>query len=60
VRAALLDLSPDDEQGAQVLDLFGAASFIPAEASDYDQIEQVARDLGLVRWPRCRPTARHP
>ena len=49
VRAALLDLSPDDEQGAQVLDLFGAESFIPAEASDYDQIEQVARDLGLVR-----------
>jgi phosphonate transport system substrate-binding protein len=49
VRAALLDLSPDDEQGAQVLDLFGAASFIPAEASDYDQIEQVAHDLGLVR-----------
>ena len=49
MRAALLDLSPDDEQGAQVLDLFGAASFIPAEASDYDQIEQVAHDLGLVR-----------
>lgn len=49
VRDALLSLSPDDEQGAQVLDLFGADAFIPAEASDYDQIEQVARELGLVQ-----------
>ena len=49
VRDALLDLSPDDERDAQVLDLFGAQRFIPAQASDYDEIEQVARDLGLVQ-----------
>ena len=49
VRDALLGLSTDDEQQAAVLDLFGARKFIPAQASDYDQIEQVARELGLVR-----------
>ena len=48
-RDALLRLSTGDEQQTRVLDLFGAQRFIPAQASDYDQIEQVARELGLVR-----------
>jgi phosphonate transport system substrate-binding protein len=32
----------------QVLELFGAGAFIPTEASNYDQIEQIGRQLGLV------------
>ena len=41
-------LSADDPDDAEVLDLFGAGSFIPARASDYDRIEQIGRELGLV------------
>jgi phosphonate transport system substrate-binding protein len=40
-------LTPDDD--AEVLELFGAGSFIPTEAANYDLIEQIGRDLGLVR-----------
>ena len=41
-------LSADDPDDAAVLDLFGAGSFVPARASDYDQIEAIGRSLGLV------------
>jgi phosphonate transport system substrate-binding protein len=41
-------LSADDPDDAAVLELFGAGSFIPAEADDYDRIEQIGRRLGLV------------
>ncbi|TKJ16802.1 putative selenate ABC transporter substrate-binding protein [Blastococcus sp. CCUG 61487] len=41
-------LSADDPADAAVLELFGAGSFIPTEASNYDQIEAIGRDLGLV------------
>ena len=34
--------------GDPVLELFGAGSFIPTEASAYDRIEQIGRELGLV------------
>ena len=34
--------------GNEVLELFGAGSFIPTEAAYYDQIEEIGRDLGLV------------
>ncbi len=44
VREYLTGLAPGDA----VLELFGAGSFIPTEASNYDQIEQIGRDLGLV------------
>jgi phosphonate transport system substrate-binding protein len=37
-------LPPDDP----VLELFGAGAFVPARASDYDRIEEIGRDLGLV------------
>lgn len=49
VRDALLGLSRDEEREAPVLDLFGAERFVPVEASDHAQIEEVARGLGLVR-----------
>lgn len=45
----LLGLDHRDGADAALLDLFGAESFIEAENSDYDEIEDVARDLGLLR-----------
>ncbi len=44
VLAYLTGLPPGD----QVLELFGAGSFVPTRASNYDRIEQIGRDLGLV------------
>ncbi len=41
-------LSPDDPQDAQVLELFGARSFIPTEDANYIQIEEIGRQLGLI------------
>jgi phosphonate transport system substrate-binding protein len=41
-------LSTADPDDAEVLDLFGAASFVPTEAANYDSIEQIGRRLGLV------------
>lgn len=41
-------LSPDRPADATVLDLFGAGSFIPTEAANYRQIEEIGRDLGLI------------
>ncbi|ANH40397.1 Phosphate-import protein PhnD precursor [Nocardioides dokdonensis FR1436] len=44
----LFDLDPADPDDAAILDLFGATSFVPTQNEDYDQIETVARDLGLL------------
>lgn len=44
-----LGLSVDDADDKRVLDLFGAARFIRAQSSDYAQIEQIGRQLGLIR-----------
>jgi phosphonate transport system substrate-binding protein len=41
-----LDIAdPDDEK---LLELFGATSFIPTRASNYDRIETIAREQGLL------------
>jgi phosphonate transport system substrate-binding protein len=42
-------LSADDPADAAVLDLFGGGSFIPTAPGNYDRIEQIGRQLGLVR-----------
>ena len=34
--------------GDEVLELFGAGSFVATEAANYDQIEEIGRQLGLV------------
>ncbi|WP_222193270.1 putative selenate ABC transporter substrate-binding protein [Modestobacter italicus] len=44
----LLDHLTGLRAGDEVLELFGAGAFIPTEASNYDQIEAVGRDLGLI------------
>ncbi|SNS95095.1 phosphonate transport system substrate-binding protein [Geodermatophilus pulveris] len=43
--AFLTGLRPGDP----VLDLFGAGAFVAVQASDHDRIEQVGRELGLLR-----------
>ena len=45
----LLGLDTGKEKDAQILELFGAESFIEAEDSAYDQLEEVARAQGLLR-----------
>jgi len=49
VTEALLSLSPDDPAQAQVLELFGAGRFVATEAANYAQIEEVGREVGLIR-----------
>lgn len=49
VTDALLALDTDDPGEAEILDLFEAGSFVRTEPGNYDQIEQVARDVGLLR-----------
>ncbi len=41
-------LSAGRPADAEVLRLFGAGSFIPTQASNYTQIEDIGRDLGLI------------
>lgn len=45
----LLGLDRSNESDAELLKLFGATSFVRTENSAYDQIEDVARDLGLLQ-----------
>lgn len=51
VTAALTGLDPADPADAEVLELFGAKTFVPTTAADYGQIEQIGRQLGLVTGP---------
>ncbi|WP_101525694.1 putative selenate ABC transporter substrate-binding protein [Nocardioides houyundeii] len=46
--AALLALDGSSAEEKEVLLRYGATSVIPTEASNYDQIEEIARELGLV------------
>ena len=44
----LLGLDPADTDDAKILELFGAESFITTQNSNYDQIEAVAKEQGLL------------
>jgi len=44
----LLGLDDADKDDAKILDLFGAKSFITTQNSNYDQIEAVAKEQGLL------------
>ena len=48
IQAALLSLDADDPADAEILDLFGAGSFIETEDSNYDAIEAVGREIGKI------------
>ena len=49
LQSTLLELSAETENGAAILELFGAERFIPAEEDDYVMIETVGRQLGKIR-----------
>jgi ABC-type phosphate/phosphonate transport system substrate-binding protein len=38
-----------DDQQKQILELFQAKAFVPTEPGNYQQIEDVAKRLGLLR-----------
>jgi phosphonate transport system substrate-binding protein len=44
----LLGLDAADPEDAEVLELFGAEKFVPTENAAYDDLEEVARELGLL------------
>ena len=48
LRDALLALDGSDAAETEVLKLYGAGSIIPAKPEDYRQIEEIARQLGLL------------
>lgn len=46
---ALTELDADEEEHAEILELFGAGGFVETENGNYAAIEAVARDVGLIR-----------
>lgn len=48
VKDLLFGLDPSVPADATLLDLFGAESFVPTENGNYDQIRDVAEELGLL------------
>jgi phosphonate transport system substrate-binding protein len=49
VQAALLKLDPNNPEQKEILDLFGAAKFIPTKNSNYANIEAIGRDIGKIK-----------
>ena len=49
LQSALLSLDPSDEREGEILDLFQASAFVPTDNGNYENIESVARDLGIIR-----------
>jgi len=49
LRGAILGWKSSNGEQAQILDLFGAGTFIPADAGDYAQIEAIGRRTGRIR-----------
>jgi phosphonate transport system substrate-binding protein len=46
---AFLSLDPSNPEHQTVLELQGAKKFVPAQPSDFDQIEEISRKLGLLK-----------
>lgn len=49
VQTALLKLDPKVPEQKEILDLFGAAKFIPTQNENYATIEQVGREIGKIK-----------
>lgn len=49
VQAALLKLDPSVPEQQEILELFGAAKFIPTQNSNYATIETVGRQIGKIK-----------
>ena len=48
-KQAFLALDPTKPDHAAVLELQGAKKFVPANPSDFDTLEKVARGVGLLK-----------
>ncbi|WP_127480071.1 putative selenate ABC transporter substrate-binding protein [Nocardioides pantholopis] len=48
LRAALIALDGSTDEERTVLEGYGAAAVVPTEPENYDQVEEIARQLGLV------------
>ena len=48
IKKCLFALDKAKSKDSQILDLFGAESFVPTKNSNYDRIETVARELDLL------------
>ena len=44
-----ISLDADNPEHAEILDLFGAKSFIPTDNANYAEIEAVGREIGSIR-----------
>ncbi len=49
LQAALLKLDPTIPEQKEILELFGAAKFIPTNNDNYTQIEEVGRKIGKIK-----------
>ncbi len=49
IQSAFFKLDPNVPEQKDILDLFGARTFIPTENTNYQQIETVGREIGLVK-----------
>jgi phosphonate transport system substrate-binding protein len=49
VAEAFIGLDPANPDDAQLLELFGAKRFVPTSAANYTQVEEIGRQLGLVK-----------
>jgi len=49
LQKTLLGINKQTANGATILELFAAGSFIPAKESQYESIEQIGRQLGKIR-----------
>jgi len=45
---AFTALSVDVADQAEILELFGAEAFVPSEPANYEEIEEIGRELGLI------------
>jgi len=49
VKDALLAIDGTDPRQKEILDLFGCKRFVPARTGDYQQIEAIGRDSGVIK-----------
>lgn len=49
VQAALLKLDPNVPEQKEILELFGAAEFVPTRNENYATIEKVGREIGKIK-----------
>jgi len=52
IRDAFLRLDESNPEHKAILDLFSAKKFIPTQASNYEQIERVGREIGMIVNPK--------